>query len=49
MSGKLFSLLGPVRKRVNDRVDEADVLLQEGDIGKLRAIQIKLASNTTTS
>ena len=42
MSGKILKLLGPVRRRLGDRVEEADLFLQENDIMNLRSLRPRL-------
>ena len=46
MSGKLLRLLGPVRKRISDRIKEATIILQQEYLVQLQSIRAKLASNS---
>ena len=45
MSGNIKKLLGPVKKRLSDRVHEAKILIDEGDDTRLEAIRSKVATN----
>ena len=45
MSGNLRKQLGPVRKRLKDRLAEATVIRNENDIENLSDIRSKLSSN----
>ena len=45
MSGKIRTKLGPVKKRLADRINEADKLLANDDKQQLKCIRIKLNAN----
>ena len=45
MAGKILKQLGPVRKRLDDRMKDASLALNDGDIHQLRSVRNKLASN----
>ena len=45
MSGNMRKRLGPVRNRLRDRIDEAAILLQDGEHSKLKYVRSKLLAN----
>ena len=45
MSGNIRKQLGPVSKRLQDRIDEASLLFGEDDTTKLKTTRAKLFAN----
>ena len=45
MSGNMRKRFGPGRKRLRDRIDEAAILLQDGEHSKLKYVRSKLLAN----
>ena len=48
MSGKIRSQLGPVKKRVRDRIAESKILMMEGDMKDLKDFRVKFETNIAT-
>lgn len=46
MSGNIRKQLGPVRKRLRDRIDEALLLIKDGDDSRFKVMRPKLFANT---
>ena len=45
MSGNIRMQLGPVQKRLKDRIIETNVLLGDGDLTRLKTVRSKLVAN----
>ena len=44
-SGGIRKLLGPLRKNLSDRIKQASIFIEDGDMIQLKACQTKLAAN----
>ena len=45
MSANIRKQLGPIRKRLHDRINEAQIILEDDDNGRMKDVRIKLAAN----
>ena len=45
MSANIRKQLGPIQKRLHDRINEAQIILEDDDNGRMKDVRIKLAAN----